>query len=58
MKNIALPTKAGPITFPVEGCSGQEATRTATKIHFWHRYFQDTVVILEEGILSHLRFPL
>ena len=31
----------------VEGCSGRVATRMEMWVHLWHRYVQDTVVILE-----------
>ena len=43
----------------VEGCRGKEAaTRTAMGVHLWHRHVQGTVVILEEGNLSHPWCPL
>ena len=29
--------KAGARHCPVEGCSGQFATRTSMRVHFWHR---------------------
>ena len=45
---MLFPEKAGPIPCPVEGCMGQAATRTAIRMHFWHRHVRDTVVILEE----------
>ena len=47
----AFPEKAGPRPCPVEGCSGQEVTRKATRIHFWHQHVRDNMVILEEGKL-------
>ena len=47
--------KAGPISCPVEACSGRAATCTATRLQFWHRHIQDTVVILEESNLPHPR---
>ena len=55
---MAFKTKAGPSHCPVEGCSGQEATWTATRVQFWHWHVWDTVVILEEGNLPHPWFPL
>ena len=48
---MAFPTNAVPRPCPVEGCSGRAATRTAMRVHFWHRHVWDTVVILEEGNL-------
>ena len=33
-------------------------TRTAMWVHFWHRHFQETVVIMEEGNTPHPHFPL
>ena len=50
---MAFPEKAGPRPCPVEGCSGQVSTQTTIRVHFWHRHVRDTVVILEEGNLSH-----
>ena len=47
-----------PRPCPVKGCSGQASTRTAMKVHFWHRHVRDTVEILEGGNLSHPRCPL
>ena len=44
-----FPAKGRPQTFPMEGCPGKMATRTAMQVHFMHRHFLDTVVILEEG---------
>ena len=55
---LAFPAKALPRPCPVEGCSGQASTRTATGVHFCHRHERDTVVILEEVNLSHPRCPL
>ena len=55
---MAFLEKAGPRPYPVEGCSGWEATRTAMRLHFWHQHVQNTVVILEEGNLPHPWLPL
>ena len=55
---MAFPAKTGPRPCPVEGCSGQAATHTAIRVHFWHQHVQDTVVILEEGNLPHPWCPL
>ena len=43
---------------PVEGCSLLAATRTTIRVHFWHRHFQEMVVILEEGNFTHSHSPL
>ena len=50
---MVFPVQAGPRTCPVEGCSGWASTRTAMKVHFWHRHVRDTIVILEKGNLPH-----
>ena len=50
--------KAGPRPCPVEGCSVWAATRTSMRLHFWHRHIRDTMVILDEGNLSHTQFSL
>ena len=55
---MKFPAKAGPRPCQVEGCSGQEATRTAMWVQFCHRNVRDTVVILEEGNPSHPWCPL
>ena len=55
---MAFPTAGGPRDYPVEGCLGHVATRTAMRVHFLHRHVRDTVVILEEGNLPHPRCPL
>ena len=52
---MEFPTKAGPRSCPVEGCSGQAATRMAMQVHFWHHNVRDTVVILDEGNITHPR---
>ena len=46
---------AGARHCPVEGCSGQFATWTSMRVHFWHRQVWDTVLILEEGNLPQPR---
>ena len=46
-------SKGGPQSFSVEGCPKQAATRTAMQVHFLHRNFRNTVVILEEGSPPH-----
>ena len=56
--NMAFPTRSGPRSFPVKGCSGRASTRTAMRVHFWHRHVRYTVVTPEEGNLPHPRFPL
>ena len=55
---MEFPAKAVPMPYPVEGCSGRAMMGTAMWVHFWHRHFQETVVILEEGNTPHPRFPL
>ena len=55
---MALPAKRGPRSCPMEGCLGRLATRTAMRVHFLHRPVLDTVVIMEEGNLSHPRCTL
>ena len=55
---MEFPTMAGPRPCPVKGCSGRASTRTAMSVHFWHWHVRDTVVILEEGNLTHPRCPL
>ena len=52
---LTFPEKGGPRNCPVEGFPGRVATRTAMQVHFLHRHVLDTVVILEEGNLPHLR---
>ena len=42
-----FPTKGEPRRFPLEGCPGKLATRTAMRVHFVHRHVLDTVVMLE-----------
>ena len=54
---MAFPTAEGPQSCLVEGFPGQKVTRTEMRAHFIHRYIWDTVVILEEGNLSHARCP-
>ena len=55
--SMAFPVRAGPRRFPVKGCSGRAATRTAMRVHFWNWHVRDTVLILEEGKPPHPRFP-
>ena len=55
---LAFPAKTRPRPCSVKGCSGRALTRTEMKVHFWHRHFKDTVVILEEGNIPHPRCPL
>ena len=50
--------KAGLRYFPGEGYSSQAATRTFMRVHFWYWHVRYTVVIMEEGNLSHPRCPL
>ena len=52
---MAFPVKEGPRHCPVEGCSGQAEKWTLMRVHFWNRHSHDTVLILEEGKLSHPR---
>ena len=50
---MAFPTREGPRPFPVKGFNGRASTRTAMRVHLWHRQVRDTVEILEEGNLPH-----
>ena len=52
---MAFLTAGGLRSCLVEGCPVRAATMTAMQVHFMHRNVQDTVVILEEGILPHPR---
>ena len=52
---MAFPAKGGLKSCLVEGCPGRATTRTAIRVHFLHRHVLDTMVILEEGNLPHLR---
>ena len=54
---LSFPAKGGPRRYPVEGCPGALATRTAMRLHFVNRHVHDTVVMLEEGNLPHPRCP-
>ena len=54
---MSFPAKGGPRRFPVEGCPGELATRTAMRVHFVHRHVHNTVVMLEEGNLPLPRCP-
>ena len=51
--NMNFLTTGGLSNCPVEGCQGRAATRTAMRVHFFHRHVQDTVIILEKGNLHH-----
>ena len=55
---LEFPAKAGPMPCPVEGSSGRALTRTAMRVHFWHRHVRNIVVILEEVNLPHTWCPL
>ena len=46
---MAVLTAGGPRNCPIEGFPGRAATRTAMRVHFFHRHVQDTVIILEDG---------
>ena len=54
---MSFPTRTGPWEFPIEGCRGRTAIRTALRVHFFRRHIRDTVVILEEGNLPHPQCP-
>ena len=56
--NMDFPTAGGTRNFPVKGCWGRVATRTAMRVQFFHWHVRDTVIILEEGNLPHPRCPL
>ena len=53
--SMAFNAKAGTRPCQVKGCSSQASTRTATRVHFWHRHIRDIMVILEEGKPPHPR---
>ena len=52
---LALPTKRGLRSSPVEGCPGRAGTRTAMRMHFCSQNVRDIVIILEKGNLPHPR---
>ena len=52
---MAFYAKSGMRTCPIEGCSGQAATRMVMQVHFWHRNIRDNIVILEEVKLPQPR---
>ena len=54
---IAFPTTGGPRSCPIEGCTGQAATRMAMRVYFLHQPVRDTVIILKEVNLPHPRCP-
>ena len=43
---VVFPKKAGLRHCLVEGCSGQTATRNFMRVHLWHCYVWDTMLIL------------
>ena len=49
MNRMALLTKEGPRSFPVERCPGRSGTRAAMRMHFFNRHVQDIVIILIRG---------
>ena len=51
---MAFPTARGPKNCPIEVCWGREATQTAMRVHFYHLYVRDTVIIMEE--VSHTTY--
>ena len=57
MYRMAFLAAGGPWNCLVEFCTGRTETRTAMRLHFLHRNFQNTVVILEEGNLPHTQLP-
>ena len=52
---MAFPMKAGPRSYPVEGCIVQAETQTDTKMQFCHWHVLDTMVIKMEGKQPHQR---
>ena len=54
---MTFPAKGGLWSFPVEGCPGRAAMRTVMRVHLLPWYVLDTVVVLEEGNLSHPQCP-
>ena len=48
-----FPTFGPPRNWPIEGCRGWSATRTAMQVQFIHRHVWDTMIILEEVNLPH-----
>ena len=52
-----LPTVGGLQKLPAEGCREQAETRTAMRSHLLQRHVRDTMIILDEGNLTHPRFP-
>ena len=55
---IALVDAGGPRNCLVEGFPGRAATTTAIRVHLFFRFVRDYIIFLEEGNLSHIRFPL
>ena len=55
MYRLALPTKGGPSSCPVEGCPGRAGTQKAMRMHFCSRHVRDIVIILEKENLPYPR---
>ena len=53
--SMALPIAGRPWNFPVKGCPGRSATRTATRVNLFYLHVRDTVIILNEGNLPNPR---
>ena len=53
--NMDFPTAGRAMNFPIKGCRVWAATRTEMQFHFLHRHVWDTVIILYEVNLPHLR---
>ena len=43
---MLFPTATVPQECPVGGCRGQVATIMAIRVHFFHRYIRETIVVL------------
>ena len=50
---MLFPSAVGPRECPAEEYRGRAMTRTAMIVNFLHIHVQETVIILEEGNLSH-----
>ena len=50
---IASPTAGGKRNCTFKGCQGRAVTRMKIQVHFLHRNYRDTVIILEEGNPPH-----
>ena len=55
---MAFPARAETIPCPVKGCCVRAFTKTATRVHSWHRNVRDALVILEDRNLPHPQCPL